>query len=202
LDAQGWDSLSLPDRATARFVLRDDGAIEVETMASVGFLYRGVDEAGGQLAWRWRVDKGGPESDLMQRGRDDRPLAVHLWFPQQAGEAEFKDLLAGLFGYPRFGRALTYVWAADGSKGKRFANPYLEPGKGMIIVLRDRRDGLGAWQSETVDYAADYRRHFGALAPPPKFVAISGDSDDLGGMTLGQVAGLHFQDAQQSGRPD
>ncbi|MGF1608238.1 MAG: DUF3047 domain-containing protein [Kiloniellales bacterium] len=198
LEDAGWQTLSLPDRAPARFALRSDGVIEVETKASVGFLYRDVEQAGGRLVWRWRVDKGGPASDLMQRGEDDRPLAVHLWFPEQ--ETSFKDLLAGFFGYPRFGRAITYVWAADGSKGKRFANPYLDPGQGMIIVLRDRSDDLGAWHSETVDYAADYRRHFGTAPPPPKFVAISGDSDDLGGMTLGWVAGLQFQEKPQSER--
>ena len=187
-----WQVLELPGLAPARFTLPSADLIKIETDSSVGFLYREVAGDEGKLTWRWRVDACGPIGDLMRKGHDDRPLAVHLWFPDEAEDFSFNGLLGSLFGYPVFGRAITYVWAPDTTKGKRFDNPHLETGQGVIIVLRDRRDGLGRWQYETVDYAADYARHFGTTAPMPSFLAISGDSDDLGGMSLGWVADLRF----------
>lgn len=191
-DGTVWQVLELPGLAPARFTLPSEDLIRIETDSSVGFLYREVAGDQGKLTWRWRVDECGPIGDLMRKGEDDRPLAVHLWFPDEAEDFSFNGLLGDLFGYPVFGRAITYVWAPDTTKGKRFDNPHLETGQGVIIVLRDRRDGWGRWQYETVDYAADYARHFGTAAPMPRFVAISGDSDDLGGMTLGWVAELRF----------
>lgn len=192
-DGSAWQVLELPGRAPAQFVLMDEGVIEVATKSSVSFLYRETADGGGKLSWRWRVDQRGPVGDLMRRGQDDRPLAVHLWFPEDSEGTSFNSLMGSLFGYPVFGRAITYVWAPDTTKGKHFENPYLDAGQGVVIVLRDRSDGLRRWRDESVDYAADYARHFGGHPPAPSFIAVSGDSDDLGGATQGWIAGLRFE---------
>lgn len=188
-----WKVLELPDRAPARFTILDNQEIEVATAASASFFYRDAPGAAGWLAWRWRVDRPGRAGDLMQQGQDDRPLAVHLWFPDDSIGGVFKGLFTELFGYPAVGRVMTYVWAAGNEKGKRFANPYLEPGQGVVIVLRDAGDGWGLWRDESVDFAADYQRAFGTAPPAPRFLAVSGDSDDLGGATLGRIVEPRFQ---------
>ena len=185
----GWKLLELPDKVPARFALLPDGSIEVASAGSVAFLYR--EAAGGLNArWRWRVDKAGPASDPAAKGRDDRPLAVHIWFPDEAVRSGLRGLLAEMLGYPSYGRVLTYMWAAGEAKGRRFASPYFNPGQGAVVVLRDSSDGLGEWHDETVNIAADYRAAFGAEPVAPSYVALSADSDDLGGMTLGRVADL------------
>ena len=192
-EASVWKAIDLPDRPPATFTILDDRDIEVATATSAGFLYREAAGTGGQLAWRWRVDRQGRAGDLMRRGQDDRPLAVHLWFPDESIGGALKRMFAELVGYPAVGRVMTYVWAAGDEKGKRFANPYLKPGQGVVIVLRDARDGWGTWRDESVDFTADYWRAFGSPAPAPRFLAVSGDSDDLGGTTLGRIAMLRFE---------
>ena len=188
----GWKLLEMPDKPPADFALAPDGSIEVTSDGSVAFLYR---EASGGLTgqWRWRVDRAGPANDPAVKGRDDRPLAVHIWFPDEAVSAGLKGLLAEMMGYPSYGRVLTYMWAAGDAKGRRFASPYFEPGQGAVVVLRDSSDGLGEWHEEKVDIAADYRAAFGAEPVAPAYVALSADSDDLGGMTLGRVADLELR---------
>ena len=191
----GWRLLVLPEDEPADFALKADGSIEVASNASAAFLYREVEGAGDILTWSWRIDHPGPVADPTARGADDRPLAVHLWFPEEEDSRSLQKAFAGLFGYPVFGRIVTYIWATDESQGKRFENPYLDD-EGLVIVLRDRRDPIGLWVEERIDFAADFERHFGQAAPEPRYIAISGDSDDLGGMTLGRIHGLSLAAAE------
>ncbi|MEQ9639646.1 MAG: DUF3047 domain-containing protein [Alphaproteobacteria bacterium] len=189
----GWKLLTLPDKAPASFERLADGTIEIATDGSVAFLYRTAPEDCVRMTWRWRVDKAGPAGDLMRKGQDDRPLAVHLWFADESMQAGLKGTVAKLLGYPSYGRVLTYVWAPGDTKGKRFANPYMDDGQGAVIVLRDARDGTMTWRDETVDIVADYVAAFGSMPLAPAYVAVSGDSDDLGGMTLGRIADLKLE---------
>lgn len=189
----GWKVLEFPDKEPAEFAELPDGAIEVRTDGSVAVLYREAGPGAETLTWRWRVDEVGPPSDLTQKGADDRPLAVHLWFPDEEMQSGFRGMVAELLGYPSYGRVLTYVWAPGEAETRRFPNPYMQDGQGEVIVLRDADDGLKQWREETVDVAADYRAAFGAEPIAPSYVAVSGDSDDLGGMSLGRVADIRLK---------
>ncbi len=189
----GWKLLTLPDKTPASFQRVSDGAIEVATDSSVAFIYREAPEDSVAMSWRWRVDKAGPDSDVMLKGADDRPLAVHLWFADESIQTGLRGTVARLLGYPSYGRVLTYVWATGDAKGKRFANPYMQDGQGAVIVLRDASDGTMTWRKETVDIVADYVAAFGSKPLAPAYVALSGDSDDLGGMTLGRVADIKLK---------
>jgi len=194
LSSDGWRVLSVPGQASARFLPGATGEIEVHTDRSVGFLYRAVsaDEASGSLTWRWRVDKSGPQTDQADKGKDDRPLAVHLWFPMADGDGSFTDWLYDLFGFPAVGNALTYVWGGRSEVGTVLANPHLPPGRGVITIAASSPDATGSWLVQNHDYAADFERHFGRPAPKPDYIAISGDTDDVGGMSLARIADLRF----------
>ncbi len=84
LERAGWMVQAIPGKDETRFVSLPDGAIEVRAENSVAFLYREVPPTEGQnqhLSWRWRVDETMPPTDLALKGSDDRPLAMHVWFP-------------------------------------------------------------------------------------------------------------------------
>lgn len=194
LVADGWQVLSVPGQAPAIFAAGPDaGEIEVRTNGSVGFLYRPVTafESTGALKWRWRVDKSGPHTDQSEKGGDDRPLAVHLWFPAREDDWSLTDWFYDLFGVPVVGHALTYVWGGRAEVGTSFANPHLPPGRGVITIAAGGPDA-GDWRTQHIDYGADFARHFGRPAPAPEYLAISGDTDDVGGMSVARISGLRF----------
>ena len=164
-------------------------------------LYRSVaqdEKARRFLTWRWRVDQTMPPTDLSRQGGDDRPLAVHLWFPLPDERADFWDRLKTplqrLFtDLPVNGQVLTYVWGGKGDRGEKILNPFLD-GRGMMIILRDGTTETGQWFDEKIDFASDFRMAFGFAAPLPEALAVSGDADDSQGRSLGVVAHLAFAD--------
>src|SRR5262245_21687665 len=84
LPALGWRAFGFGGKAGNRYRLAEDGAIEVASASSVSLLYRAVapDLALTPcLAWRWRVDRAMPPTDLTRKGGDDRPVALYLSFP-------------------------------------------------------------------------------------------------------------------------
>ncbi|MCP5366896.1 MAG: DUF3047 domain-containing protein [Hyphomicrobiales bacterium] len=194
-----WMELALPAKARNVFTHPEPGMVRVASDHSVSFLYRPVTEAergGRALAWRWRVNRAPAPTDLTMAGMDDRPLAVHVWFGDAAAPLPLGTALARLLGlapeFPR-GRLITYVWGGIQDRGTAFANPYPST-DGAVIVLRcGTTTDTGRWFDERVDLAADFRRVFGAEMPPPTHLAISADTDDKGGASLGSVAGLAFQ---------
>lgn len=184
-----WKLLVLPDKEPAEFKVSKDGALQVEAMNAVGFLYAQIDSASAKrLTWRWRVDKDIPPTDLSQSGRDDRPLAVHVWFPPKPEDISFRDRLGSLFGYPMIGRVLTYVWGGTAQRGAEMPNPHFEESK--LIVLRSGATPTGQWFAEEIDIAADYQMAFGTKPPGTAYIAISADTDDVGGTSVARLDDL------------
>ena len=190
-----WMTFGLPDKVRADFIDRKDGSLEVRADGAIGFLYREVSVTAPQhaLTWRWRVDQSIPATDLSRRGRDDRPLAVHLWFSPLPDQTSFWGSLADIFGVPRPGYALTYVWGGTAERGARFANPYLDDG--VIIVLRPGTAATATWYEESIDIRADFRRAFGFEPPELAYIAISADTDDLAAQSIGRIADLRLRRA-------
>ncbi len=192
LEGAGWEVIGVPGKAETTFQVKADGVLEVTSDHSVAFLTRPVEGPAARLQWRWRVDEMGLPSDLMQKGRDDRPIAVHLWFPRQEGQGSLFGGLAQLMGFPRVGNAITYVWGGSEQTPRISPNQYLPEGQGVVIVLRNQAEQGGEWMQEIVDYRADFLAAFGKPAPFPAHIAISGDSDDLGGMRRARIVDLGF----------
>lgn len=187
-----WDTIGVPGEAETQFEIKPDGSLHVVSENSVAFRYRELETSGETLTWRWRVDAMGPASDPMQVGADDRAIAVHLWFPEQDDQNSLFGGLAELFGYPQVGNALTYTWGGSASEPRIMPNPHLTEGQGALIVLQTKPSAPGEWFQETIDFREDFRSAFGKEAPPPSHIAISGDSDDLGGYRAGRIADLRF----------
>jgi len=188
-----WRVLIRREREPTRFLWRGDGVVEVETDDSVGFLFRelsGEERAARSMSWRWQVARDLPPADLSKRDVDDRPLAVHLWFDTTGLQSHWwtragRSILRWT-GLPLPGRTLTYVWGGNHDRGASFPSPY-RPEEGRVIVLRPAGSPLHTWQEERIDPVADYAKYFESGSDTPRFVAISGDSDNRGGVSSGLV---------------
>ena len=198
LSREGWKLLSVPGKAPADFARQSPDAIRVVAENAVAFLVRPLAENTGgkrRLTWRWRVEDAVARTDLSKIGEDDRSLAVHLIFPIESDTLSFWERLdLGLtrMAAPQLaGKVLTYVWGGTQARGASLPNPHLEA-HGTIIVLRSGDAATGRWFMEEVDFVADFRKAFGYDPPAPAFMAISSDSDDTAGSSLGIVADLEF----------
>ena len=194
-----WQVLTFPGIDPSQFVLGSDGRIDVLAENSSALLYRMVTPAEGEqpfLRWRWRVDRTMPSTDLSRKGADDRPLAVHLWFPVPEERLSFWDrmtdaLRADLLDAPLTGYVLTYVWGGKRTRGQKMLNPYIGD-RGVMIILRDGGTPTGRWFDEKIDYARDFEMAFGFRPPSPSHIALSGDADDTWSRSAGTVARLAF----------
>ncbi len=191
-DDGSWKTIGVPGEDETEFEVKPDGSLRVISETSVAFRYKEIESAGETLSWRWRVDAMGPPSDPMQIGADDRPIAVHLWFPEQEDQRSLFGGLAELFGYPEVGNALTYTWGGSAEQPRTMPNPHLTAGQGALITLQTATSPIKQWTQETIDFRKDFRDAFGKDAPQPSHIAISGDSDDLGGYREGRIADLRF----------
>jgi len=94
-------------------------------------------------AWRWRVEKSVPPTDLTEKGGDDRNLALYFVFlprsvAERAQDSDLKDLLDE----PDV-RVLMYVWGGDHRKGEILPTPYLGE-RGRTIIRRHAPTGGAA----------------------------------------------------------
>ena len=189
---EDWKLLKLPNKEPATFEVSKSGGLQIEAVNAVGFLYAQMETTSPKrLAWRWRVDRDIPATDLSKIGKDDRPLAVHVWFPPKEEDITLGDRLGSLFGYPTIGQVLTYVWGGTAQRGTEMANPHFENSK--LIVLRSGSTPTGVWFEEEIDIAADYQMAFGAPPPAKAYIAISADTDDAGGTSVAQLDNLELR---------
>lgn len=192
IERDGWRLLGVPGVKESDIRWQDDDTMQVISDSSVAFYYREVMPESRTLSWRWQVMDAGVQTDLRTPGEDDRPVALHLWFPKDDDSGSLFGWAASLLGYPPVGRAITYVWGGEEPRGTAFVNPHLADSQGMIVVLQTTAASESGWAEETVDFAADYERYFGHPSPKPTHIAISGDSDDLGGRRSARIADLRF----------
>ncbi len=184
-----WTLLSVPGRPVAEIVI-SDGRADIATKDAVRFAYRPMQQTSAGLAWRWRVRGDFPVSDMTEPGRDDRPLAIHLWLDSPAADDVLFGTLARLIGFPRVTHVLTYAWGGNLPPGTLLANPHYE--NGTILVLKSATTPDEGWLSETRDLARDLERAFGdgVSITDIRHIAISTDLDDLGGMASAGITDL------------
>ncbi len=201
LERAGWKVLALPGKVETQFIGRPDGVIEVRAENSVALLYREIppDEGRNQyLSWRWRVDKTMPPTDLSQVGHDDRPLAVHIWFPPDPDGVNWwrritDTAMTWIVGARLTGKVLTYVWGGIGRRGDCLAHPFAGQ-DGAMCILRSGDMPTGRWLTERIDVAGDFERAFGDPAPAPIYLAVSADADDTESSSTAMIADIMFGD--------
>lgn len=180
----GWEVLRRAGKPLAVFAPDADGAVSVSADSAVGFLVRKADKPTRYLGWRWRVDQAPPATDLRRKGKDDRPLAVTVFFPRDPGMFGF--VRRAMAGDLPDGRVLSYVWGGQDPAGARFPSPYMGDAGGLV-VLQGPDVPTGEWVTACVDLGADYRAAFEAEAPPASYLALSSDSEDSGGIVRAAI---------------
>lgn len=206
LKSAGWKVHVPSKKSAAVFSVEADESLTVTADQAVAFLYSFIPDDGKTstvLSWEWQVMRDFAGTDLSEPGADDRPIAVHVYFSdQKAGLLKrLGSGLAGMFGVPVSGRALTYVWGGLQPPRSMMPNPFMKEGEGALVVLQASDPSVAqGWRSETVDLAADYRAAFGEEPPPLSVVAVSADTDDTGAVSRAQIRGLSLGvEAQNSG---
>jgi len=196
-DDTSWQNITIPGVMPTEFQYSADGTLTANSMGAFGMLVRELKDVKNYpvLHWRWRVEKTPPATDASKKGGDDRPIAVHVWFPMAEKErgiwTSIGDTLSSFIGLPPSGRVITYMWGGKRAAGTSFINPHL-PKRGMIVIKRSTNPRLSQWMTETVDIASDYRKLFGIDAPAPSFIAISADTDDTGAKSRAAIADIRF----------
>tara|TARA_B110000467_G_scaffold76248_1_gene69035 strand:- start:1648 stop:2373 length:726 start_codon:yes stop_codon:yes gene_type:complete len=185
LKDQGWEEITFEGKQPNRFTSCGKECIKINTMVSVSMIGRKIDINLTQtpiLSWEWQIEKPAVASDLTNRGKDDRAVALYVTFPYDANHASFaENLLRPLVelkqGRDAPGRVISYVWGGLGETGEVIDSP-LFSSAGAIIIRRNQRDKTGEWLSERVNVALDYHRIFGILPTKINNILIAGDSDD------------------------
>lgn len=119
-------------------------AIRCKTQGDVGIIRRDVDVAltpSTRLRWNWRIDR-------LPSALAEDSILTHDYM---SIAVEFEN-----------GKDITYYWSSELPVGKAYWCP-LETWKDreFHVVVRSGSIGLGAWQSEERDLAADYQRWMG-----------------------------------------
>lgn len=174
-----WKQININGKEKTEFRLTRE-MLEIIADKSVAFFYREIRpvmSAKPRLKWQWRVIENIPATDQTIAKKDDRPVAIHLWFDD--GKSSVFGSVATLLGYPRVGHLITYVWGGKRDSGTIVRNPHF-PKTGVIIVLHNGYAKTGSWRSEARDIVADFRSSFG-IEPKLttlRYIAVSGDTDD------------------------
>ena len=127
------------------------------------------------LVWRWKVMNLLAKSNMATKEGDDFPARLYLSFEG-----------------PR--RALCYVWDARQPAGTIMPNPYSD--RVQMVVADSGPAQLGRWVSHERDWAADFRRAFGAEPTQTEGVIVSADTDNTG-----ETAESYFGDVSFRSRP-
>ena len=192
LASAGWTIVTFPGIAPATFNARTPNTLEVGTDAGAGLLWRAMKESkrpAGKAHWSWRADEGVAPTDLAQRGKDDRILAVYFVFGPKSDRA--KDPMALLSSGSV--KTLVYVFGGDKTRGSIVTSPHMGQ-RGKFLILRPADAARQHWFSESVDLALDYILVFGQQPPDLLAAAISSDSDDTRGRNRAQLRGLRIDD--------
>ncbi|WP_438991391.1 DUF3047 domain-containing protein [Lentibacter sp.] len=164
-------------------------SLSIGSEGSVSLIYKPLPEAqwGRSAArWSWAVERSVPATDLRNKGGDDRNIALYAVFMPRAEAERLKGAsVAKLLAHEQV-RVLVYVWGGAHRRGALLDSPYLGA-RGKTVVLRGA--GTGA-HSESVDFAADYKRAFGGTPEALVGFAVSADSDDTDSHIVAQLSGL------------
>jgi hypothetical protein len=133
------------------------------------------------LTWSWRVKALPKGGDGRFRSSDDEAAQVYVVFPGSG--------LLGLM--PWSSRILGYTWETVPAPGTFYHSP--RPADTRIFVLRNERDGLNVWKTESRDVVADFERAFGAPPPNPNYFCIQIDSDDTHSFAESDFGSIEFR---------
>ena len=210
LAAEGWRALPNPGRAPLALARDGETGLSITGAGGIVIAYQPMRVPVGPntcLAWRWRIDRGPPATDLTRTHGADRGLALWVGFEP---DAERMGLLQRyLMGVASMtperrmlpGFILLYVHGGTGREPDWHRSP-LTGGLGKALVLSPAGVGLGEWVEHEVPLAAHFRAAFGIA--PTGFVtelAVSADGDDTGAEIASRVGALSFRTCGSRAQP-
>ena len=164
-----WSVRQLGGAETLYRVVEDAGKrvlrADADASATALFRRRDLPWVTTRISWRWKVAASlSGNTEERRRAGDDYVARLFVIF----GEGELSVDT----------RALCYVWAANGAVGSSYRSPVVDGV--MTIVLQSGDELAGAWVEQSRDFAADYRRAFGAEPGRVGAIALLVDTDDTG----------------------
>ncbi|MBC8337857.1 MAG: DUF3047 domain-containing protein [Alphaproteobacteria bacterium] len=200
LARSGWEEIRFDDKIPNTFHSCGDGCIRVKTMNSVSMIGKRFPvrlQDRPVLSWEWMIDRPAPESNLFEKGQDDRAVAVYVTFPYNPetasfGEKMLRPIVEWAKGEDAPGRVISYVWGGNGRRGALQESPYFGS-TGAIKIVRNHKDAPGIWMMERVNVLEDYRKIFGDVPAMVSHILISSDSDDVGIEGTASVRGIFFK---------
>ena len=192
LQQAGWAEFVFEQKRENHFSVLDNApaknSIHITTDNAVSIAY--MPFAAGQidlqhtpyLSFAWARLGQAIDTDLTQKGGDDRIASLYIAFPYQPDKASFTERLTRPFvesrkGKDAPGRVLTYLWGGGARVGKWFENPYT--GKaGWMKILQTPDAPPDIWFEHSLNIKADFLARFGYMPPPPSYIAVGADSDD------------------------
>jgi len=196
---QGWEEITFEGKSPNQYSSCGTGCIKIETNASVSMIGKTVMPdltRNPYLQWEWKVDGPIVESDLRQKGKDDRALAVYVTFAYDPETATFAETLARpmvelMHGEDAPGRVISYVWAGHGKPGDLVESPYFGDSN-VMVICRTQIDPTGTWIAERFDVVKAHQRIFGYPPALAAHVLIASDSDDTMTRLQAHVRGIGF----------
>ena len=104
--------VDFPGIPATEFTVSNEHKIDLFLDKSSAVFYKKLnkeEKSAVGLSWQWKVDQSIPVTGMAEKGDDDRPVAVHIWFTDKKSGG-LKRFLGRLAGYEIPGQLLTYVW--------------------------------------------------------------------------------------------
>jgi len=163
----GWESKSF--KGETRYGFAMDGGrqvLQAESKGSASGYYHKLNVDPREyplLRWSWKIAQTVAGENARSKGGDDFVARVYVVFP-------------GFFFWQS--RSIVYVWSGSLKKGEVVASAYTD--RVMIVAVESGNGLAGSWVREERNYAADYRRFFGAAPGKLGGVAVMTDTDNTG----------------------
>ena len=175
-------------RATEYRLVREDGRTVVRaraTSSASGLVHPlNIDPSEYRLLhWHWKVDELIVKADNTQKHTEDSPVRVVISFDGDMDKLDFSDQMffdqiKAFTGQQLPYATLMYIWENRAPKGAVI--PSRHTSRIKMVVAESGRDKLGAWQEQTRDIYADFRRAFGEEPGRIRSIGIMTDTDNTG----------------------
>ena len=185
--ALGWRPLTFPKvaRRTVYTVVEEDGvrALRADSDCAASAVALPLDKVDllstPRLRWRWKVERPLKVANERVKAGDDFAARVYVTFRFDPRTASFSArvrhrIARALFGAELPGHAVNYVRSSTEPAGAVWDNPFAAESKTVSLGPGQ----VGAWATEEVDVAADYRRLIGGDPPPLMALAVMTDADN------------------------
>jgi hypothetical protein len=186
----GWRpwGVSRFKRPTEYRLIQEDGrtVVRARATASASGLIHPLDldpSVYRLLHWHWKVDELIAKADNTQKHTEDSPVRLVISFDGDLekldfGDRMFFDQVKAFTGQQLPYATLMYIWENRAAKGTVIANRHSSRIK--MVVAESVREKLGAWQEQTHDIYADFRRAFGEEPGRITAIGIMTDTDNTG----------------------